>query len=534
MRNGRRRSAALVLAVGVSMGIPAAAELSRVTLSIDDILHPAFSARGIRAELVGPGLNQLELRIAEARVKERSFRDLRLQCPKFSLERDAIRCSAGVLRLPDPVPLNFRYLPSRRELEVELNPAAGESWRLAARLGDAWSMEINVARGNPARLGPWLPAAWPRPGAGALTLQARLAGRGAVVGSAMLDLDVSGLSFGDETGLKAGEKLAGRVQVESALRQGRGQWRASLDWRAGELFWQPVYLANGGYSFNGQGSIEDGRITVSEGELSAAGIGSARVAGAFSREPFAVQDFTMEARGFALEPLFERFARPFLEGTSLAEARAGGRGDLALRYAGGELLSLALELRDAALSDPGGHFALQGVEAHVPWTREGRSRAEIGMASGRLLGIPLGKVALPLDIEGLRFSAGEVALPLLDGTLTLQVFEAELEPWGWRWEFGGGLSPVSMEALTRALDLHEMHGSLSGVIPRVRYARSTLAMEGALLIRVFDGTVVVKDLALLESLGRAPRLLGNLDARGLDLDLLTRTFSFGSMQGRLD
>lgn len=79
-----------------------------------------------------------------------------------------------------------------------------------------------------------------------------------------------------------------------------------------------------------------------------------------------------------------------------------------------------------------------------------------------------------------------------------------------------------------------MHGSLSGVIPRVRYARSTLAMEGALLIRVFDGTVVVKDLALLEPLGRAPRLLGSLEARGLDLDLLTRTFSFGSMQGKVD
>ncbi|HSD60763.1 MAG TPA: hypothetical protein VLC55_07910 [Burkholderiales bacterium] len=528
------RLAAGALAISLFAALSAAAQLSRVTLAIDDIRHPTFSARGIRAELAGRNLDVLELGIGELRVGDRSWRDLRLECPQFSLEREAIRCRAGTLRLPEPIPLSFEYFPRRRALEAEVKPAPGESWRFAARLGEAWSLEASVTRGNPARLAPWLPAGWPRPAGGALSLQARLTGRGDAPESVKADLGFTELSFGDDAGLRAGEKLNGRAQLEASLKQGRGAWRANLEWKSGELFWQPVYLTGGGYTIRGQGAIEENRLTVSEGTLLAGSIGSAGFTGTIAREPFAVQELTLESRGLALEPLFSQWARPFLAGTALAEATASGRADITLRYGAGGLDALALELRGAELRDPGGRFVLEGVEVRVPWTREGHSRAEIAMASGSVLGIPLGKVAFPLEIEGLRLAAREVALPVLDGVLTLQDFEAELEPWGWRWEFGGGLSPVSMEAVTGAVGIHSMHGSLSGVIPRVRYARSTLAMEGALLIRVFDGTVVVKDLALLEPLGRAPRLLGELDARDLDLELLTRTFSFGSMQGRVD
>src|SRR5512134_2557269 len=136
-----RRLAAGALAITLASALVAAAELSRVTLAIDDIRHPAFSARGIRAELAGPGLGMLELRIGKLQLRERTWRDLRLECPKFSLEREVIRCRSGTLRLPEPVPLSFEYSPRRRALQAEVKPAPGESWRLAARLGDAWSLD---------------------------------------------------------------------------------------------------------------------------------------------------------------------------------------------------------------------------------------------------------------------------------------------------------------------------------------------------------------------------------------------------------
>jgi hypothetical protein len=79
-----------------------------------------------------------------------------------------------------------------------------------------------------------------------------------------------------------------------------------------------------------------------------------------------------------------------------------------------------------------------------------------------------------------------------------------------------------------------MHGSLSGVIPEVRYRRRALAIDGALRINVFDGNIEVSRLELIEPFGRVPRLNADVEMKSLDLELLTRTFDFGTITGRLD
>src|SRR5678815_2068650 len=54
------------------------------------------------------------------------------------------------------------------------------------------------------------------------------------------------------------------------------------------------------------------------------------------------------------------------------------------------------------------------------------------------------------------------------------------------------------------------------------------------LFKVFDGTVELRNMMVLDPMGRAPSLVGDLDMRNLDLNLLTGVFSFGNMQGRID
>jgi hypothetical protein len=59
-------------------------------------------------------------------------------------------------------------------------------------------------------------------------------------------------------------------------------------------------------------------------------------------------------------------------------------------------------------------------------------------------------------------------------------------------------------------------------------------VDGALLFKVFDGTVMANNVTLIEPFGKAPRLAADLEARNIDLALLTRAFSFGSITGRID
>jgi hypothetical protein len=52
-----------------------------------------------------------------------------------------------------------------------------------------------------------------------------------------------------------------------------------------------------------------------------------------------------------------------------------------------------------------------------------------------------------------------------------------------------------------------MHGTLSATIPTVRYQQETLNVDGALLFKLFDGTITAQNLALENPFGKLPRLM---------------------------
>ena len=84
-----------------------------------------------------------------------------------------------------------------------------------------------------------------------------------------------------------------------------------------------------------------------------------------------------------------------------------------------------------------------------------------------------------------------------------------------------------MTRLTQAIQMPVMHGSLAGVIPEMRYRRQTLAMDGALVVSVFDGEVRASSVQLIEPFGRSAAPARRYRVKQLDLELLTRTFDFG-------
>src|SRR5262249_1605516 len=71
-------------------------------------------------------------------------------------------------------------------------------------------------------------------------------------------------------------------------------------------------------------------------------------------------------------------------------------------------------------------------------------------------------------------------------------------------------------------------------IPGVTYRDRVLAMQGDLVANVFDGTILGSHLRLTDPWGPWPRLNADVTARHLDLDLVTHTFTIGSITGRMD
>jgi hypothetical protein len=499
------------------------------SLRIDDMLSSSFSARKINADL-DVDMSHFEARIGELAIQKKTWRNVRLACPAMDWQPNQVRCAHGILYLDGKVPLSFSYNTVNKSLDLQLSPAPKEIWHLSGIFGKpAARLKLVVENGQASRLATFIPADVPKPSAGTLSGTLEWEGLHAAV-----DLRMTGVVFSDASGLHAGEKFAGALHVDGVQKDKQWNWQANLDWRQGEIFWQPLYFAKGGHQLQANGSLDDDTLRVVAGTLTLAEIGTAQFSGVWERKSNRLAEFDLHGNDLKLADLYTVLIKPFLDKTALAQVQASGRGDIAWRYVNGETEQFALRLRSASFTDANQRFALQGVEADIPWQRSKPAQANIRIASGSLYKLPLGAVQIPLKMNGLNFDISQVEMPLLDGKLSIEDFHAEKQADGWQWNFGGGLTPVSMEQFTKALGTTPMHGSLSGIIPRVNYARENLTVDGALLFKIFNGTAVVKGLSLTEPFGPAPRLLADIDMSRLDLELLTQTFSFGKMLGLID
>jgi hypothetical protein len=125
-------------------------------------------------------------------------------------------------------------------------------------------------------------------------------------------------------------------------------------------------------------------------------------------------------------------------------------------------------------------------------------------------------------------------LPILDGALRLSDVSAALVDGQWHWHLAANLDAISMSEFSHAAGWPRMEGKIVASIPLVTYSDARLDADGTMYFSAFDGLFTIEHLQLNDPLGLTPRLNADIRMRNFDLDLLTRTFSFGAMTGRLD
>lgn len=516
--------------------LASAASGSDFSLSIADIASPGFSARGIRLDLPVDG--SADLHISKLYAQRREFRNVRLRCREFSLSQAAVACRKASLDALPKAALDFSYDFVARHLQLALQAAGGESWRVSGRLGERdWQLVLHNAQA--ARLAPWLSGAVPTQGA--LNGTVHLGGNASGLAVIETDLQLNDVAFADASGLHAADKLRGNFKVAARRAGDEWRWQGTVAWLSGEMFWQPLYL-RGGSLLTASGRYVGHRLGIEQAVLDVQDMGRVQFSADWDSQQNALLEGVLQGDGLALGSLFGVYAKPFLEKGALAESALYGHADVYAHYRDGGLQSLHLVLHDAGIADAAQRFALTGVNTDVDWQIDAASQAVVSFAGGALLGAPIGSGQWNVQMDGLEFNVPQAVLPILDGRLELHDFHlhrqasqscADCKP-VWHWQFGGLLAPISMERFSTAAGWPKMLGTLAGRIPRVSYDGNEISVDGALLFNVFDGTVVATQLKLADAFGRAPRLYGNLTMRNLDLDLLTRTFSFGNMQGRLD
>jgi hypothetical protein len=206
------------------------------------------------------------------------------------------------------------------------------------------------------------------------------------------------------------------------------------------------------------------------------------------------------------------------------EFRSGDLGITGLSIVDTQRRRFAMTGLDAKLR-PGDH----AFDSHLTWQ---------GLLLGR---VNLGRGEVELDSEVGKFAIVQpLALEVLGGRLNLYELQVLLpgasgdgsaEP---DIRLRADLVELDMEQLTAAFGWPPFSGKISGQIPGVSLEDGVLDLEGEILVSVFDGLLTVDDLRIERPFGVLPSLAANVEAENLDLELLTSTFSFGQISGRIE
>nr|MDQ2696535.1 hypothetical protein [Pseudomonadota bacterium] len=553
------RAARLSLCLLLWTALPAAAAGLRLDTRLDSLAGSGWEARGIVAALHWSGpqaavtLDVERLTLPGAAAAPLVLTGLHVDCPEAAVTA-AIACPQGRLRVADfrgdalAGVLGFTYDPAGGGVDFTLEdlPLAGGRVAAAGRIGQqGWELRLSSPAVDAAALARLLQAllAWPLEGLdsrGRISLNVVLSGRGAGLDLARIQATGRGLTFSAAGGRYAAEGLGARLDGHWHFAAPGGRFTADLRLSGGQLYLEPLLFdpsAQGAVAVRADGRLDGDRLRLAslrlshDGVLKAAGALDLRLAGG------GVLDSLDLRIGEARFPAaYNIYLQPFLPGTVAGDLQTGGRlaGEVKMTRQG--VQSLAFDLTGLDLEDAAGRFGVSGLDGRLAWRRDAAAqRSTLGWDAGHVYRLALGGGSLALESEGFAFRLPQrTRIALLDGAVVIDRLEGQGLDKALRWQFDGRVEPVSLAALSAALDWPRLAGTLAGEMPNVRYADTVLEVGGALRVQVFDGEIAVRNLRVEQPLGVVPKVFADLELRGLDLLALTRTFDFGRIEGRLE
>jgi hypothetical protein len=368
------------------------------------------------------------------------------------------------------------------------------------------------------------------------------------VSQAAVKAELSAVSIANEAGTFVTAALDGDLDVRAS--RGTNGWRFSstVTADAGEAYIEPVYanlaeapvsIAAEGIAAIGLGDFDLTRFSLRQASLLDVS-GALRVALPATEEEEIRIGGNIELIESSVEALYAGFVQVFVAGTLFGDLETAGTvsGTVAIEEnapAGAEL-----DVRGLSADDRQGRFAIYGLDGTLHWPGpagepETTRPTRLDWDAASAYSVPFGSGSIEARLGGDDFLLLEpVRVPTMGGAVVINRLAVA--------EFGGAdatglldaeLEPIQLGQLTAAFGWPAFSGHLSGKLPLLQYDGGVMTLGGTLSARAFDGEIEFSELQLEQPFGLVPRLSGDLRLRQLDLELVTNTFSFGLIQGRL-
>ncbi len=545
---------------------PSAFAVESISLQLGRISGPDWSAESLTLALEWQSGATARYRMRVKKLTHPALssplRDLVIDCRQGLLSDGHISCQKGVLRLQHPIlddpqisiRFNWRAAAQRLELELSrLHIAAGELRAALQSAPEGWTLNLEGEGLELAalyrQLATDLPMALDAAPSGKVDLAATLSGVDGSPARLQWRAGFHAAAFAGGSGEYLGDALSGIWQGSLASAAQGWAGDTALTLRQGEVLTPYGYIGVGEQplSIKARLLFDQQQLQLADIQYDHPGTLAFTASATLLRQqgwlPGRLQ---LQTRPFAPQRLYEAYFLPILAESILANLAWAGEAGLALSYQHDGEASLVLKLDKLHLeettegSEPSTRqrrrFALHGVNGTLNWTGgQPAVRSILSWEGGHLMeGITLGETHLELQLHEKNITLlNPASIPVLDGSLVVSVFDLTLdgEP---HFSFGGALTPISMEALSQALGWLPLSGKLSGGIPKATCQNGLLVLEGAILANLFEGQTIIRDLRIEDLFGVWPTLSANLELKDLDLEALTRTFSFGKITGKLE
>lgn len=527
-----------------------------IQLDLADIRGEGWQASkvSLRVDLLENGRLGLQLKAGRFQHLASAYRatDIHLSCTALQLEQHQARCRRGQLSLKDPqlgrlkAALSFQYALDGSNTRIRLTKLRLVGGTLAVSLSQQaadWSAMLKLQQADitavKTLLEKYAKPLKPLSATGSLNAELTVNGQAGQWQSLVLKGGITQLNLENADGTVASEALQSEIDLKLKNKGSVLQYQAEVRMNSGGLYVEPLYLAPEkqalALSMAGVLSGDHRQLQVERWRWQHPGVVELVGSGSAQLQPsLQLQSLKLDSVLTELAPIAANYLQPFLIDTPLEEAEMTGKAALSVALDGQWRANLLLD--DVGVQANRADAAVEGLSGSLAWQESGEGQASsLGWRKARYQIIDIG--AADMDFLSVGKSVRQLKplnMPVFDGRLVL--YKGVLTDMGtddMTVSLDASLQPLSMEKLTQAMGWPDMAGQVSAMVPDIRYGKGRLDVGGAVLLKVFDGDIVMRNLALSGLGSSLPQLRGDISIRSLDLETLTRTFSFGKIEGRL-
>jgi hypothetical protein len=388
--------------------------------------------------------------------------------------------------------------------------------------------------------------------AGRASITASAQGRGSAVRSVDIDATFSRLTANNAAGTLASDQLS--VSVKSKLRRHTNStgWRFDTVVHAlgGQAYAEPVFVDFGMHRLQVQasGSWSGRQLELTSFDLAHNAVARASGSAAIDLESSQpLRALSLELQSLQLASAYATYFQPWLLDTNFKALQTDGEMSGHVHVADGTPERIRLKFGNVTLQDAAGSFGVQALNGTWQWAAEREEDTEpttpladapvsiLQWGGGVLWGLELGAAKMSFATQGRQFRLLEpMSVPVFDGALQVESFRvrnAGLPSVAFMVD--ATIQPISVDRLCRAFGWPEFGGRIGGVISKLRMRDGVMTLGTTLQAQVFGGGVSISDLRLEQPFGKWPRFFAGIALDDLDLELVTRAFSFGRITGRL-